>query len=110
MSDSNQRHWPKGMMEMADVIEGAFIKCGHAPEEANALASTAIEALAFLAGGRSVYLPKGRALRTALKHRQIYKEFDGANVAALAKKHDLSSAQIYTIIKKQRSLVASETA
>ena len=110
MSDNNQRHWPKSMMEMADAIEGAFIQCGRTPEEANALAGTAIEALALLAGGRSVYLPKGKTLRAALKHRKIYKEFDGVNVAALAKKYDLSSAQIYNIIKKQRSLVASESA
>jgi len=106
MAESSQRHWPKSMMEMADVLENAFAQNGHAPEEATHLASTAIEALAFLAGGRIFYLPKGKALKVALKHRQIYQEFNGTNVSELAKKHDLSSAQVYKIVKQQRSLAS----
>ncbi|MDW7745872.1 Mor transcription activator family protein [Halomonas sp.] len=101
-----RRSWPKGMVEMMDIIENAFLQKGLRKEQAIGLAQTAVEALAFMAGGRTFYLPKGETLLKAIKHRRVYKEFteDGLSVAELAKRHELTEMQIYNIINKQTAL------
>lgn len=106
MAGNDQQQWPKGMVELADIMESAFTKHGRAPQEACELAEIAIRAMAFLAGGRTFYLPSGRKLKTAIKHRRIFQEFTGSNVAELARKHELTEVQIYSIIKQQRGLTA----
>lgn len=110
MTEPDRRVWPKGLVMLADVVENAFVNKGRGTDEARDLAETAIEALAFYAGGRSFYLPKGAALKVALKHQQIFKEFTGDNVSELAQRHNLTEVQIYAILAQQRELRRSDNA
>ncbi|MBZ0330856.1 hypothetical protein KZO25_11075 [Halomonas sp. ANAO-440] len=104
MTEPDRRVWPKGLVLLADVVENAFANKGCGEGESRELAETAVEALAFYAGGRSFYLPKGAALKVALKHRQIYKDFTGDNVSELAQRHCLTVQQVYAVIKQQREV------
>ena len=102
--DPLPRKWPKGLTLLTDVIEEAFIRQGRRNDEAREIAEIAVKAMAFLAGGRSYYLPKGHWFRTALKHGRIFREFTGDNVTELADKYELTEVQIYTILAQQRKL------
>lgn len=53
-------------------------------------------------GGVQFYIPRGRAIKTHMKHIQIWNEFNGRNINELAIKHDLTTKQIYQIVAKQR--------
>lgn len=98
------RKWPKGLAVLTAVIEEAFIRQGRRKDEALEIAEIAVKAMAFLAGGRSYYLPKGHYFRVALKHGRIFREFTGNNVTELAEKYELTEAMIYAIIAQQREL------
>lgn len=99
-----KRKWPKAMSFLADVVEAALLREGRSQEEARDIAEVAVMEMAFVCGGRSIYLPKGHSLKAAIKHRQIFKEFTGANILELAEKHELTEVQIYAIISQQREL------
>ena len=49
-------------------------------------------------GGQQLYIPKDGKRRAAI----IYSEFDGTNVAELARKYDVCVQTIYKIIKRER--------
>ncbi|MDX1464102.1 MAG: Mor transcription activator family protein [Halomonas sp.] len=98
------RKWPQGLSDMVTVIAAALRRAGDDEATARERAFRAVRALAQYAGGRSLYVPKGEALDRALRDRDIWEHFDGANVTALARQHDLTEVQIYAILAEQRKL------
>ncbi|MDW7746564.1 Mor transcription activator family protein [Halomonas sp.] len=98
------KKWPQGLSDMVTVITAALRRAGDDETTARERAFRAVRALAQYAGGRSLYVPKGEALDRALRDRDIWERFDGANVTALARQHDLTEVQIYAILAEQRKL------
>ena len=98
--------WPKTMAELVDVYTSAAVREGIAPDtdRANHIARWVVLTLGQHFGGRMTYLPRGDQLKTALRHNQIWAEFTGNNVEALASKYKLSSVRVYKIIQEQRAL------
>lgn len=94
--------WPELLVEMIDVVTDRYRRRGMDAGEAGALARLAVTALAQHFGGRPVYLPRGDRLKKALRDKQIWDEFTGDNVFALAERHRLTTKQIYEILDAQR--------
>jgi len=59
-------------------------------------------------GGQSVYIPMDLAGRRSERNEQIYKKFNGANAAGLAREYKISVQMIYRIIKAERAARAQK--
>jgi len=103
MNDELTRKWPSTLVELLGIAEEVAQR--HVPAEtANTLAYDLINAIADSFGGIQTYIPKGDALKRALRDHAIYQEFRQGNADQLARKHGLTEAQIYSIYKTQYQL------
>lgn len=102
---NNPGAWPSLLAELVDVLADHFEdQRKKDPDSAMDLAQDVIIVIAHHLGGRSIYLPRDDRLKRAIRDSQIYREFDGANHLALAKRTGLTKTQIYNIIAEQRRL------
>ena len=99
-----QPRWPEGLTELASIIEESLKGVGYEQDERLKITETTLKAMAFLAGGRTFYLPRGKKLESAIRNFHIFQEFTGDNVPELARKHSLTEVQIYSILRSQREL------
>ncbi len=53
-------------------------------------------------GGQQVYFPMDMLARNSERNAQIYRDFNGGNVADLAARHGLSIQAIYRILRAER--------
>lgn len=51
-------------------------------------------------GGQLIYIPKNTLGRISDRDMEVYRDFDGRNHAALAKKYGLTMQHIYRIVKE----------
>lgn len=96
--------WGKTLTEYVETLEALFLRRGFGEDRAFSLAADCVLELAEQRGGRVDYFPRGDALRTALKHAEIYRRGKRGNVDALAKEFDLSVPQVYRILREQYAL------
>lgn len=59
-------------------------------------------------GGMNLYIPMMDAVRTAERDRAIREEYNGANVARLARKHSLSVRAVYAIVQGTNVVIAGQ--
>lgn len=101
----DQRLWPTLLAELVDVVDDHFQDWAKMePEEALEWSQNVIVVIAHYLGGRNVYLPRDDKLKRAIRDAMIFRLFDGCNQRELSRKTGLTTAQIYNIISKQRSL------
>ena len=103
MSIDKQTYGMKAVFELSAIIGSAMEDAGYGKEESRSITETAIKAMAFMAGGRQFYLPRGNRIKLAIRNSEIIQKFTGANVRELATEYDLSEVQIYSIIRDQRN-------
>lgn len=106
-NDEIKAKWPKVLVEYAEVSYRAIAEAkinGVDEAMARRLAYKVVMALAKQRGGQIEYLPKGKALETAIKHKQIWDEFNGKNTEYLAEKFGINRIDIYKIIRQQREI------
>jgi len=96
--------WPKLLSDMVDVIADSSRRGGMTQDAAAEFARRTVIAMAVYFGGRQCYIPCGDALHRAMRDDRIWREHNGKNVWALAKRHRLSEVSIQHIIKTQRAL------
>lgn len=77
---------------------------GVSDSQAKAFAQEAVGCLADDWGGQTIYLPKDLIGRLSTRNKQIFREFNGDNQPELALKYNLSTQQIYSILKVQQEL------
>jgi len=94
---------------MTETASQALVNHGVEQPQAAELAQVVIKALAFLHGGRVFYLPKGEALKRALRDSEIWARFNGNNMYELSIEFGLSQKQIYVILTEQRELRRSDS-
>lgn len=70
--------------------------------QASALALEIAEEIRCTQGGSQSYIPQGRDLERRVRNDAIWREFNGHNYAALARRHGLSVAMIYSILSSER--------
>lgn len=103
-AEQSKHRWPKLLADMVDVMADHFQRRRNLPEEeAAAEATQVITVIAHYFGGRLTYIPKDEKLQLALRDNLIWREFNGRNVPELAGRHKLTEAQIYNVIKEQRT-------
>lgn len=99
-----RKRWPQTLWDMVTGVRHTLQKHGMAEAEAKRMSLLIIADFANWFGGRMEYLPRGDALAMAIKHRQIWDDYDHRNVRDLARKHNLTDVRIYEIIREQRAL------
>lgn len=60
------------------------------------------EHIRSILGGRWHFVPKGHRYDLSLRDREIYSQFNGANLRELAEAHDLTLVRLYQIIQQMR--------
>lgn len=99
--------WEGSLKEMVELAELELLKkLPEKPEAAPEIARAVVFSICSTMGGSVIYLPRGEALKRAMRDAEIYREWldAGAQPHTLVRKYRLSSAIIYGIIKRQRSL------
>lgn len=100
----SQSKWSKTLAEYVQVLEALYQRRGMPADEAFRLAADSVLELAEFRGGRAEYLPRGDALRTAIKHAEIFRRINGRNFEAIADEFQLTVIQVYRIYREQRAL------
>lgn len=99
--------WPSFLAELVDILADHMETSQDVqPDKAVNEAKKIIIVIAHHLGGRNIYLPRDDKLRRAIRDTAIYRAFDGQNHRELAQKSNLTTAQIYNIINRQRRLRA----
>lgn len=77
-------------------------KAGIPKDQANEIGKSAAVKIARNWSGVTMYFPRGLVVDE--RHAQIYNDYDGDNIKALAFKHKLTDQQIYNIIRRMRAM------
>lgn len=96
--------WPRQLVELLDASRAALLRGGVQADEADRLARITMQAIAELHGGRSFNLPKGNALKNALRNDVIWVEMGKTPVEDLARRFDITIQRIYQIYADQRAM------
>ena len=95
--------WPKFLSELVDVMACELNRQGITAAEDDA------RKLAFVVshymGGRALYFPTGRQLKTALRDREIFDKWvSGVHLDQLIDNYELSAPKLYELLAEQRKL------
>ncbi len=101
--------WASTLADLVDRFAAHYERAGRMPDDAIAEAQTVVLLLADYTGGRSVYLPRGTALRTALRDRAIYLAAKRGNTQALAARYGLVERRVQQIVAEQHALHIART-
>lgn len=102
--DVELRKWPERLHTLYEVHRQYNLRRGMTPEQASVDARDRCILLGDYIGGRSFILPRGDALRAALRDKLIWLEFSGNNHDELAARYTLHITQVYRILREQRAL------
>lgn len=98
--------WEGTLKEMVEIAEAELLaKLGERPDVPE-IARRVIFVICNVMGGSVVYLPRGEALKKAMRDAAIFRDWRDSNIqpAELVRKYHLASPTIYDIIKRQRAL------
>lgn len=96
--------WPAETVNFIEAIQSRYVRQGTDLADARKLAIEAVLALAEYAGGRVIYLPKADGINRLIRNKKIWEEFNGSNIDQLSQRYKLTVAQVYAIIREQRTL------
>lgn len=102
---NDKRLWPSLLAELVDVLADHYeMRMGMDAEKAVESAQDVIVVIAHHLGGRNIYLPRDDRLKRAIRDGMIYRVFDGSNHREISRQTGLTTAQVYNIISKERTL------
>lgn len=103
LADATERgRWPLRLLELADVAEATLAR--HPGATAREQAERLVIEIAQYFGGRPVYLPRGDALKRALRDRRIWRDSGKLSPDELATREGVCLQQVYKIIGGMRAL------
>lgn len=103
--DLELRKWPARLHDLYTLHrEFNERRRGMTPDAAALDARDRCILLANYLGGRAYNIPRGDALRIALRDKQIHEEFNGKNHEELADRYGLNIITVYRIIRQQIKL------
>lgn len=103
-SEVDTRKWPERLHTLFELHRAFNLRLGMPPEQASQDARDRCILIGDYVGGRMFILPRGDALRVALRDKLIWQEFNGRNHEQLAERHGLHITHVYRILAEQRSL------
>lgn len=77
------------------------------PELAEAHGNEVAMQMAAIWGGQQLYMPKGIHVQASKLHQQFFEEWTGQNHREIARKHNLSLAFVYKVVKRMRLAVVA---
>ncbi|WP_304635516.1 Mor transcription activator family protein [Pseudoalteromonas sp.] len=97
-----RKRWPSNLQSLALLIESELTKAkvGNAQLVGESIAM----AIGHYFGGRDVYIPTDQRLKAALRDIQIWQEFNGQNMEAIAIKYGLTQRRVAEVIQQQRGI------
>lgn len=98
--------WEGSLREMVEIAEAKLVIEMGPTSTAPELARHVVFAICSTMGGGVIYLPRGDALKRAMRDAAIFREWkDGSTpIPDLVRKYELANQTIYDIIRKQRAL------
>ena len=99
--------WPKDLVALCDIYAQELASLGIEEQQARKISLRLLMAQANYGGGRVFYLPKGDAIRRAVRDHNIWTEFNGRNHQELARQHNLTVPRVYNILAEQKALHVS---
>lgn len=98
--------WEGTLREMVEIAEAKLLVELKPGISAAELARHVVFAICSVMGGGVVYLPRGDALKRALRDAAIYREWreNDTPIPDLVSKYALANQTIYDIIRRQRVL------
>ncbi|WP_428614239.1 Mor transcription activator family protein [Pseudoalteromonas sp.] len=95
-----RKRWPSNLQSLALLIESELNKAK--VSNAQVVGESITIAIGHYFGGRDVYIPTDKRLKAALRDIQIWQEFNGNNMEALAVKFRLTQRRVAEVIQQQR--------
>lgn len=95
--------WPQRLVELFELHRAFNLRRGMDPDRAAVDAAERVVLIAEYLGGRPVYLPRGDAIRRAVRDATIYAS-QGVPVEELARRHGMAVASVYEILEEQRRM------
>ena len=103
LADATDRgRWPLRLLELTDICEAVIHR--HPGAAQRELAERLVMEIANYLGGRPVYLPRGDALKRALRDRRIWRDSGKVSPDDLATREGLCLQQVYKIVGEMRAL------
>lgn len=98
--------WEGSLREMVEIAEAKLLIEMGPTATAPELARHVVFAICSVMGGGVIYLPRGDALKQAMRDAAIFREWkeNRMQVPELVRKYDLANQTIYAIIARQRAL------
>lgn len=98
--------WEGSLREMVEIAESKLVAEMGPTSTAPELARHVVFAICSAMGGSVIYLPRGDALKRAMRDAAIYRDWidNGTKIPALVRKYDLANQTVYDIIRRQRAL------
>lgn len=108
MEDPTVMHrWEGTLKEMVEIAEAELReKLRDTPDLVPEIARSVVFAICDTMGGAVFYLPRGDALKKAMRDAAIFREWHDRNIQPpeLVRRYKLASQTIYDIIARQRAL------
>lgn len=98
-----KERWPSTLRELVDVLAAYNERVLRM--KPHAAADDAMERVMVIAdylGGKFVYLPRGDALRVAVRDALIYRLSTRLPVLEIARKYDLTEIRVYQIVAREK--------
>ncbi|MDC8015180.1 Mor transcription activator family protein [Tahibacter soli] len=99
---ADKARWPQRLVELYDVLFAYARKIGFDDEKAARDASERAVLIADYLGGSVIYLPRGDALRKAVRDSEAYRRHDGRNTDALAREYGMKTTKFYELLARER--------
>lgn len=98
--------WEGSLKEMVEIAEAKLLVEMKPTSTAQELARHVVFAICSTMGGGVIYLPRGDALKRAMRDTSIYRDWrdNGIQPMDLVRKYKLANQTIYEIIARQRAL------
>ncbi len=100
--------WPERLHTLYELIRQMNLRAGMTEQKAALDARDRCIVIGDYLGGRAYNIPRGDALRLALRDKQIWLDSRGNNHEALARQHDLDVTHLYRILRQQKALYQSK--
>ena len=100
----DKTRWPQRLVEIYDVLFAYNSRRRYAGvDEAARDATAQAILLADYLGGAVVYLPRGDALRKAVRDSEAYRRHNGRNTEELAREYGMTTTKFYELIAREKA-------
>lgn len=99
---SDKARWPQRLVEIYDLLFAYAKRQGLDDNVAANDATCRTILIADYLGGSVVYLPRGDALRIAVRDSEVYRRHNGRNTEQLARELGMTTTKFYELLARER--------